>query len=228
MIVWARRAGALGRDAVIRSTRNSRQLPRPRSNATRYQSPCPVTIRSGSTALPGGCVAAAVVEGHELVGAAGRGQRGEHARVEPRGAAAEVHVIQSAAPIDPTITVAGTYLLYGSISRLLEALFLVALGHAVLGTGVLPRWAGRSAYLLALVNLAFVPSLYFGTSRRTSTRPTGGAPPASVGGLFMLWLLAAAGERYPSNDSTRGPWSPDVETTALPNVIGGGGIVTEE
>ena len=53
-------------------------------------------------------------------------------------------VIAADRPIDPTITVSGTYVLYGSISRLLLGLFLGTLGHVVTRTGLLPRWVGRS------------------------------------------------------------------------------------
>src|SRR5262249_56094592 len=55
-----------------------------------------------------------------------------------------------------------TGLLHGSVTRLVTALLLTAAGYAILRTRALPRWSGRIAYLLAAVNLAFVPSLYFG------------------------------------------------------------------
>ena len=50
--------------------------------------------------------------------------------------------------------------MHGSVIRMVTALLLSAAGYAILRTGALPRWAGRIAYLLALVNLAFVPSMY--------------------------------------------------------------------
>lgn len=73
-------------------------------------------------------------------------------------------VIAADRPIDPTIDVSGTYVLYGSISRVMLALFLTAFGHAVSRTRLLPHWTGRSAYVLAAINLAFVPSLFFGNT----------------------------------------------------------------
>jgi hypothetical protein len=101
-------------------------------------------------------------------------------------------VIASAEPIDPTITVSGTYLLYGTITRLIEALFLVAFAAAVLRARSLPRWTAWSALLLAVINLAFVPSIYFGNDPADFYAANGWGTTATMGGLFMLWLLATA------------------------------------
>ena len=101
-------------------------------------------------------------------------------------------VIASPSAIDPTITVSGTYILYGSSTRLVEALFLIAFGHSVLRSGVLPRWTGRSAYVLAAINLAFVPSLYFGNDPAFFYAANGWGTTASIGALFMIWLLATS------------------------------------
>jgi len=99
-------------------------------------------------------------------------------------------VIQAPEPIDPTITVSGTYILYGTVSRLLEGLFLAALGLAVLRTTALPRWIGRSAWVLALINFVFVPSLFFGNTPANFYAANGWGTTATVGGFTMLWLLA--------------------------------------
>jgi hypothetical protein len=66
-------------------------------------------------------------------------------------------------------------LMHGSVDRLVTALLLTAAGYAILRTHAFPRWAGTSAYGLAVVNLAFVPSLYFGTDPPGSTAPWDGA-----------------------------------------------------
>ncbi|MFH0178913.1 hypothetical protein [Streptomyces cacaoi] len=93
-------------------------------------------------------------------------------------------------PIDPTIDVSGTYILYGSISRLMLALFLTALGHAVTRTRLLPRWTGRSAYVLAGINLAFVPSLFFGNDPAFFYAANGWGTTALMGAVLSYWLLA--------------------------------------
>jgi hypothetical protein len=101
-------------------------------------------------------------------------------------------VIAAPEPIDPTIAVTGTYLLYGTITRLLEALFLVAFGFAVTRDQALPLWTARSAYLLAAINLAFVPSIYFGNDPANFYAANGWGTTASMGAVFMLWLLAVS------------------------------------
>lgn len=99
-------------------------------------------------------------------------------------------VIAAPHPIDPTIAVSGTYLLYGTTTRLVEALFLAAFAAAVLRTGLLRRWTAWTAVLLAAINVAFVPSIYFGNNPANFYAANGWGTTASMGALFMLWLLA--------------------------------------
>ncbi|WP_329222736.1 hypothetical protein OG352_36315 [Streptomyces sp. NBC_01485] len=101
-------------------------------------------------------------------------------------------------PIDPTIDVSGTYILYGSISRLMLALFLTALGYAVSRTRLLPRWTGRSAYVLAGINLAFVPSLFFGNDPSFFYAANGWGTTALTGAVLSYWLLALGVSTYRS------------------------------
>ncbi|WP_037864863.1 hypothetical protein [Streptomyces sp. NRRL S-340] len=99
-------------------------------------------------------------------------------------------VIEADRPIDPTITVSGTYVLYGSVSRMLMAMFLAATGYALSRTGLLPRWIHRTAYVLAAVNLAFMPSLFFGNTPGHFYAANGWGTTALMGALFSYWLLA--------------------------------------
>ncbi len=99
-------------------------------------------------------------------------------------------VIATDHPIDPTITVSGTYILYGSIDRMLLGMFLLAVGYAVKCTQVLPRWVGRSAYVLAITSFAFVPSLFFGNRPAFFYSANGWGTTASMGALLSYWLLA--------------------------------------
>jgi hypothetical protein len=101
-------------------------------------------------------------------------------------------VIAAPQPIDPTIAVSGTYILYGSSTRLVEALFLIGFGIAVAKSAVLPRWTATSAYVLAAINLIFVPSLYFGNDPSNFYAANGWGTTASMGGVFMIWLLAVS------------------------------------
>ncbi|MFI9504015.1 hypothetical protein [Nocardia sp. NPDC052566] len=98
--------------------------------------------------------------------------------------------IQAPEPIDPTVAVSGTYILYGSISKLLMALFLGAFAYAFADR--LPRWTVRSAAVLAVVQLAFVPSLYFGNDPANFYAANGWGTTATMGGFIILWILAAS------------------------------------
>jgi hypothetical protein len=87
---------------------------------------------------------------------------------------------------------AAQYLMQGGISRLLMALFLIALGIAVSRLGLLPRWVGRSAYLLAAINLAFLPAVYFGDDAADFYSAQGWGTTATMGALWSWWTLAVS------------------------------------
>lgn len=87
---------------------------------------------------------------------------------------------------------AAQYLMQGGISRLLMALFLIALGIAVSKLRVLSPWVGRSAYVLAAINLAFVPAVYFGDDAANFYSAQGWGTTASMGALWSLWTLAVS------------------------------------
>ncbi|GCB49442.1 hypothetical protein [Streptomyces sp. NL15-2K] len=107
-------------------------------------------------------------------------------------------VIAADHPIDPTITVSGTYILYGSISRLMLAFFLTTVGYGISRTNLLPRWTGRSAYVLAGINLAFVPSLFFGNDPAHFYAANGWGTTALMGAILSYWMLALGVTTYRS------------------------------
>lgn len=87
---------------------------------------------------------------------------------------------------------AAQYLLQGAVSRLLMGLFLIALGIAVSRLRLLPSWVGRSAYVLAAINLAFVPAVYFGDNPADFYSAQGWGTTASMGALWSIWTLAVS------------------------------------
>lgn len=94
---------------------------------------------------------------------------------------------------DPTIDgplANGMVLLHGPIARCLVALLLVALAVAIRRTAALPRWVGTGSVLLAVVNLAFVPSLFFGMDPAQFYAANGWGSTASMGLVNMLWIGA--------------------------------------
>jgi hypothetical protein len=85
---------------------------------------------------------------------------------------------------------AAQYLMQGAISRLLMVLFLVVLGLVVDRSGLFRPWVGRSAYVLAAINLAFVPAVYFGDDAAHFYSAQGWGTTASMGALWAWWTLA--------------------------------------
>lgn len=95
--------------------------------------------------------------------------------------------------LDPTVDgplAHANMLLHGSAARLLTAVLLFAAGYAILRSGVLPRWSGYTAHAVAAVNLAFVPSLFFGTDAAEFYSAVGWGNTALTAALIVYWALA--------------------------------------
>lgn len=95
--------------------------------------------------------------------------------------------------VDPTVDgplAHGTMLIHGSIGRALTVLILTAAGYAILRTRVLPNWIGRAAYGIALVNVAFIPSMYFGIDAAQFYSAVGWGNSALVASFIAYWILA--------------------------------------
>jgi hypothetical protein len=85
----------------------------------------------------------------------------------------------------------GSILMHGSVTRILTVLFMVAAGYAVERTKVLPAWIGRAAYGIAACNLAFVPSIYFGSDSGAFYSALGWGNTAVTASLLEFWVMAA-------------------------------------
>ncbi|WP_051781749.1 MULTISPECIES: hypothetical protein [unclassified Streptomyces] len=81
-------------------------------------------------------------------------------------------------------------LLHGSVARLLTAVLLTAAGYAILRAAILPRWTGYTACAVAAVNLAFVPSLFFGTDAARFYSAVGWGNTALTAALLVYWSFA--------------------------------------
>ncbi|MFF4444064.1 hypothetical protein [Streptomyces sp. NPDC001502] len=95
--------------------------------------------------------------------------------------------------LDPTVDgplAHANMLLHGSAARLLTAVLLAAAGYAILRAGVLPRWTGYTAHAIAAVNLAFVPSLFFGTDAARFYSAVGWGNTALTAALLVYWAFA--------------------------------------
>jgi hypothetical protein len=96
--------------------------------------------------------------------------------------------------VDPTVdgpVAHANMLLHGSIPRLLAAVTLFAAGAAIVRSGILPRWIGRGAYVVAVINLAFVPAMFFGDDAARFYSAVGWGTAATAATLLLCWALAA-------------------------------------
>ena len=109
--------------------------------------------------------------------------------------------------LDPTVDgplAHADMLLHGSVARLLTAVLLAAAAYAILRTGVLPRWTGYTAYAVAAVNLAFVPSLFFGTDAADFYSAVGWGNTALTAALLVYWAFAVGiGLLRPNSSAVR-------------------------
>lgn len=95
--------------------------------------------------------------------------------------------------LDPTIhgpLAEGNILIHGSIKRMLTVVFLVPAGYAGLQGGILPRSIGWTAYAIALVNLMFVPSIFFGKDPTQFYSALGWGNSAFAASFFGFWIMA--------------------------------------
>ena len=86
----------------------------------------------------------------------------------------------------------GNILIHGSIKRLLTAILLLAAGFAVIRTRIVPTWLGRAAYAVALFNLAFVPSIYFGKDATQFYSALGWGNSAFCASFLAYWIVAVS------------------------------------
>ena len=97
-------------------------------------------------------------------------------------------------PLDPTLVgsgAEGALVIYGPVGRILTAALLAAAGAVIIRARLLPAWAGRAAFAIGTVQLAFVATYFSGTDPAQFFSVNGWHLPV-VGGLLGLWILAAS------------------------------------
>jgi hypothetical protein len=98
--------------------------------------------------------------------------------------------------MDPTVDgplAAGMVLLHGPIARALVATFLISLTISAARTRLLPRWVLVGSVVLALVNLALLPSIFFGMNAAEFYAANGWGAVASIGAINVIWLAILGG-----------------------------------
>jgi hypothetical protein len=86
----------------------------------------------------------------------------------------------------------GNYLLYGSISRLLMAVYMGIIGIITFKTKTFPQWTGWMAIIIGIVNLLFIPSMFFGTDAGDFYSAVGWGNSAVAASLITVWILAVS------------------------------------
>lgn len=101
--------------------------------------------------------------------------------------------------LDPTIDgplAHANMLAHGPIKRMLTAIYLVAAGFAAAESQLIAPWLRKAGYLVAAINLAFVPSLYFGTDPTAFYAVHSWANSAVTGSLIIYWVIAVSISLY--------------------------------
>ena len=83
----------------------------------------------------------------------------------------------------------GNYLLYGSIGRILTATYMMAIGILTIRTRVFPLWSGWVAIIIAMINIAFIPSMFFGTNTGDFYSAVGWGNSAFAASLYAFYVL---------------------------------------
>jgi hypothetical protein len=86
----------------------------------------------------------------------------------------------------------GNYLLYGSIGRLLMATYMGIIGIITFKTKIFPKWTGWMAIIIGIINLTFVPSIFFGTNAGDFYSAVGWGNSAVAASLFTWWIMAVS------------------------------------
>ena len=96
---------------------------------------------------------------------------------------------------DPTVIRAlneSTVLMFGSVGIFLIATMMAVAGILILRTKALPSWTGWLALATAVWDLAFVPTMYFGTDFTRFYSGAGDGPAAAAPFPFIIWIVASA------------------------------------
>jgi len=97
--------------------------------------------------------------------------------------------------VDPTVVRTlneSTLLLFGSVTEVLVATMMVIAAILIFNTKAIPKWTGLLSLITAVVNLAFVPTMYFGTDFTKYYSAAGDGPAATAPFMFIIWILVTA------------------------------------
>jgi len=85
-----------------------------------------------------------------------------------------------------------TILMYGSVGLILIGSMLVLAGYLTFTSAALPKWTGWVAIVAAMLNFAFVPSMYFGNNPQGFYTASGWGSAVGATFPFLLWVLVTS------------------------------------
>jgi len=85
-----------------------------------------------------------------------------------------------------------TILMFGSVGLILIAAMLFLAGYLTFTSAALPKWTGWVAILAAILNFAFIPSMYFGNNPQGFYTASGWGPAVGATFPFLLWILVTS------------------------------------
>jgi len=83
----------------------------------------------------------------------------------------------------------GTFLLYGSIGRVLMAAYMIIITIITFRTKIFPIWTGWVALIIGIINIVFIPSMFFGTNNADFYSASGWGNSAITASLFIWWVF---------------------------------------
>jgi hypothetical protein len=92
---------------------------------------------------------------------------------------------------NPTIILGlteATILMYGSVALMLLGMMLSLATYLLFKTEAMPKWVGWITGLVALLNFAFVPTMYFGTDPTKFYSAAGLGPSVGATFPFLIWI----------------------------------------
>jgi hypothetical protein len=110
--------------------------------------------------------------------------------------------------LDPTVDgplAAGMVFLHGPVARVLVAAFLLALAAAPTARRCFSRRVLNGSVVLALINLALIPSLFFGMDAADFYSADGWGAVASIGAINMIWFAVLGRAVLRSGDQASAP-----------------------
>jgi hypothetical protein len=83
-------------------------------------------------------------------------------------------------------------LLYGSFGRLMTSVFMIAASIVTFRGKIFPKWTSIMALIIGIINIIFIPSMFFGIKADDFYSAIGWGNSAVAASLFSYWVLCVS------------------------------------